>query len=243
MATYEVTRAMSAGAHTIKVEYYEGGGGAKLQGSWTRTGAVLPPPDTQAPTMPSNVTAVPLSATEVKLAWNAATDNLAVTGYKLYRDNVRIQTVTGLSFTDATLSAATTYQYAISAIDAAGNESARSAIVSVTTPAVINPPPPPPPVNNPAVTIIAPGGAASGVQAFSSYVAGLTLTDYNMFWQVDGDRINAMHDSTDGIPHKEALVDVSGWNWKGVGLYIINFIAKNIAGDVIAQKSVSITIQ
>ena len=39
-----------------------------------------------------------------------------------------------------------------------------------------------------------------------------------------------------------AAVDVSGWNWNGNGPYVVNFVAKNSAGQVVAQKAVTIYI-
>ncbi|HUP53355.1 MAG TPA: FG-GAP-like repeat-containing protein, partial [Longimicrobiales bacterium] len=66
-------------------------------------------------------------------SWSAATDNVGVTGYRVYRDDVVLATVTGTSHVDATVAPATTYTYEVTALDAAGNESARSTAAEVTT--------------------------------------------------------------------------------------------------------------
>lgn len=70
--------------------------------------------------------------------WNAdATDNVAVTGYIVYRNNVQAGTTNGAStvtYQDNGLSANTTYSYEVSARDAAGNLSPRTPVFSVTTP-------------------------------------------------------------------------------------------------------------
>jgi chitodextrinase len=94
--------------------------------------------DTQAPSIPAGLTANVASATQVNLAWQASTDNVGVTGYTIYRDNVAISTVPGssLSFIDYTALPSTTYAYALDAYDAAGNHSAQSSPASVTTPAM-----------------------------------------------------------------------------------------------------------
>jgi chitodextrinase len=42
--------------------------------------------DTAAPTVPPGLTATPTSETDIRLAWSAATDNVAVTLYRLYRE-------------------------------------------------------------------------------------------------------------------------------------------------------------
>jgi chitodextrinase len=93
-------------------------------------------PDTQAPDVPTGLTANAAGATQVDLSWSASTDNVGVTGYTVYRDGTSIATVSGstLSYSDTTVSSATTYQYGVDAFDAAGNHSAASAPVSATTP-------------------------------------------------------------------------------------------------------------
>ena len=89
--------------------------------------------DSTAPTAPGVITASQLSDRSVALTWPASTDNVAVTGYRIYRDGILAGSSSGPSYTDAGLSASTTYNYAVAAFDAAGNQSARSAPVAVTT--------------------------------------------------------------------------------------------------------------
>lgn len=89
--------------------------------------------DTQAPTAPSNLMATTLSSSQIKLTWSSSTDNVGVTGYNIYRNGVKITTVTGTSHTDEKLVSAASYQYSIRALDAAGNISAASNIVTATT--------------------------------------------------------------------------------------------------------------
>jgi hypothetical protein len=92
--------------------------------------------DTTAPSVPTGVRAA-TGATpgEIDLNWAASSDNVAVTGYKVYRDGgtSAIATVTNAtSYADTGLSAASSHTYTVSAIDAAGNESAPSSPVSGT---------------------------------------------------------------------------------------------------------------
>src|SRR5688572_7951873 len=39
------------------------------------------------------------------------------------------------------------------------------------------------------------------------------LTDYKMYWQVDGGSLVQMQNTYEGGPHKQAWVDFTGWNW------------------------------
>src|SRR5207247_1952917 len=78
---------------------------------------------------------VATSATQVNLTWTAATDDVAVTGYRVRRGSTLLATVTKTSFSDTTAAPSTAYSYTVSAIDKAGNESAGSTPAAVTTPA------------------------------------------------------------------------------------------------------------
>jgi hypothetical protein len=94
------------------------------------------------------------------------------------------------------------------------------------------------------VNILTPndGVSLSGVQPFKAIMNGILLNNYQLYWQVDDGQLNLMTDNQNGTPHKEAIVDFSGWNWRGSGPYKITFIAKNNQGGTLSQKSVNITI-
>lgn len=91
--------------------------------------------DKTKPTAPTNFRSTSTSATSVNLAWNASTDNVGVAGYRITRNGTTVQAnnITGLTFNDTGLSAATTYNYSIVAVDTTGNLSDATTL-SVTTP-------------------------------------------------------------------------------------------------------------
>ncbi|MFG3462777.1 cellulase family glycosylhydrolase [Streptomyces sp. NPDC047853] len=95
------------------------------------------PGDTRAPTAPGTPVATAVTATSVTLGWSAATDDVGVTGYDVVRLGAGGETPAAASTsTTATvtgLTANTAYTFAVYARDAAGNRSARSATVDVTT--------------------------------------------------------------------------------------------------------------
>ncbi|GBC62894.1 hypothetical protein DENIS_3878 [Desulfonema ishimotonii] len=92
-------------------------------------------PDETPPTVPSNLTATAVSASQTDLAWEASSDDTGVAGYKIFRDDAEIGTTAGTAYSDTGLSAETAYVYKIRAYDSAGNLSDFSPAVSVTTPA------------------------------------------------------------------------------------------------------------
>ncbi len=89
--------------------------------------------DTQAPSVPANLSASNITETTVDLSWNASNDNVGVTGYDVYQGTSLLGTVTGTGANITGLTAATSYTFSVRAKDAAGNVSASSNTVNVTT--------------------------------------------------------------------------------------------------------------
>ncbi|MEV8589012.1 discoidin domain-containing protein [Streptomyces sp. NPDC051180] len=87
--------------------------------------------DTQAPTAPANLAYTQPTTGQVKLTWGAASDNVGVTAYDVYANNVLLTTVAGdvTTFTD-TRPANQTVSYRVRARDAAGNQSGDSNTVT-----------------------------------------------------------------------------------------------------------------
>ena len=101
-------------------------------------GASFVPADIIAPNTPTDLVASSITATGATLSWSAVTDNIAVTGYQVYKGTTLLATVTGLTYNVTGLTAATAYSFTIKAKDADGNLSGASNIVSFTT---LSPPP------------------------------------------------------------------------------------------------------
>ncbi|MET7645744.1 cellulase family glycosylhydrolase [Streptomyces sp. NPDC005426] len=93
--------------------------------------------DTEAPTAPGTPAASAITTTSATLTWTASSDNVAVTGYDVVRVSGATETTVAASATRSVavtgLTPDTAYTFAVYARDAAGNRSARSATVSVTT--------------------------------------------------------------------------------------------------------------
>jgi chitodextrinase len=111
--------------------------------------------DTAPPTTPTNLKAVAVSSTQIDLSWTASKDNIGVAGYKIWpMGRVGSFNTTGIGYSHTGLTADTRYCYAVSAYDAAGNDSALSPQICATTertipvaetaPPLLLPPPPPP---------------------------------------------------------------------------------------------------
>lgn len=89
--------------------------------------------DTQNPTAPSDVRALPAASNEILVVWNPATDNVAVTHYDIYRNGELVGTTAFQVFSDIPLTAGTQYTYTVVAVDSSGNESDESLAATAET--------------------------------------------------------------------------------------------------------------
>ncbi|WP_304608648.1 glycosyl hydrolase family 18 protein [Hyalangium versicolor] len=110
-----------------------------LNGKPCGTGGVPNPPpagDTQAPSTPGGLTLVAKAPKSVTLSWQASTDNVGVTGYEVFMNggSTAVASPAGTSVSVDGLTPGATYSFTVKARDAAGNRSAASAALTVTTP-------------------------------------------------------------------------------------------------------------
>jgi len=97
------------------------------------SGASTPTGDTQAPSTPTNLSVAGATDTTLDLSWNASTDNVGVTGYNVYLDGELLGSVAGNSAQVTGLTAGTTYNFRVEAVDAAGNVSGLSNVATGAT--------------------------------------------------------------------------------------------------------------
>jgi hypothetical protein len=96
--------------------------------------------DNSGPSAPASISATAISAQQINLTWAAATDNVAVTGYRVERCAgvgcsafAQVAAPATTSFSDTGLAAATVYSYRVRGVDAASNLGAYSAVATATT--------------------------------------------------------------------------------------------------------------
>ena len=139
--------------------------------------------DTQAPTAPTNLAPSNATKTSVSLGWTASRDNVAVTGYELYRNGTRTGTATSTVADFSGLACGTAYTLGVAAVDAAGNRSGIAAVSAPTSPCS---------TTAPAYTSSIGNGAS--VAAGTTWTVGVTpAPDRVEFW-ADGTKLG--EDST-----------------------------------------------
>ncbi len=154
---------------------YEYGGGAS-----TPTPTPTPDPDdedddTQAPAVPQGMAWTTATQTSIGVRWNATTDNIGVTGYRLYRNGTQAGTTTGTSYSVTGLACGTSYTIGLTAVDAAGNESNRAEASGTTSTAACS--------ANDTQAPTAPGNLT---------VSGATATSIQLNWSASTDNSGAV---------------------------------------------------
>ncbi len=89
--------------------------------------------DVSPPTAPTNLIAIPIATDQINLSWTASTDNVAISGYQVFRESSQIATTTLTTYSDSGLISSTTYSYFIRAFDPSLNISSSSVIIATTT--------------------------------------------------------------------------------------------------------------
>ena len=128
-ADVTITATLAAGANTVRATATTANGGPNLD----RLRVSAASGDIQPPTAPTNLRSTGVTSSSVSLAWDAATDNVGVTGYDVYTGGTLTKTVTGTSTTVTGLAPSTSYTFTVKARDAAGNASPASNAATATT--------------------------------------------------------------------------------------------------------------
>ncbi|HSH95055.1 MAG TPA: hypothetical protein VK968_12970, partial [Roseimicrobium sp.] len=123
--SYEDKNLKAEQTYQYKVIAYDSAGNSSAPGTATAS----PSDDETAPNAPAAIKVVLADESIVKIGWSAGTDNVGVTSYRIYRNGSEspVDTTTLQEWTDDN-AASPGRQYQVSAVDAAGNESARVSV-------------------------------------------------------------------------------------------------------------------
>jgi len=99
--------------------------------------------ETTPPSAPTNLVITALSPRKVKLTWNAATDNVRVERYNIYKNGgtTPVISVPGTVWEDTHVTPGTNNSYVVKAVDGAGNESTNGASGNINVPNPTSQPP------------------------------------------------------------------------------------------------------
>jgi chitodextrinase len=134
-------------------------------------------PDTEAPTIPANLAATAVSASQINIAWTSSTDNVGVAGYRVYRNGAVVGTTNTTVYADTGLTASTTFAYTVAAFDAAGNVSAPSGGATATTMSTTDTAPPSVPSNLQSLNVT----SSSATLSWSASIDNVAVAGYRIF--------------------------------------------------------------
>ncbi|MBU7316392.1 glycosyl hydrolase family 18 protein [Paenibacillus oleatilyticus] len=177
--------------------------------------------DTQPPTAPANLSVSGKTSTTVSLSWGASTDNVGVTGYDVYQGGALVGNAATTSYTVSGLTPSTSYTFTVKAKDAAGNVSAASNAVTVTT--------------DGAPTDTTPPTAPTGVSA-----SNVTSTSVSLTWTASTDNVGVT--GYDVYQGSTLVGSVATTSYTVSGLtpstsYTFTVKAKDAAGNVSAASN------
>lgn len=89
--------------------------------------------DTTAPTKPLNLKASQIKSTSMLLTWTNSSDNIAVTGYEIYKNGTKMGMVDSSQADVTGLTPNTTYKFKVRAYDAVGNKSPFTNEITIKT--------------------------------------------------------------------------------------------------------------
>lgn len=205
------------------------------------------PPDTTAPSVPSNLNAAAVSQSEVNLSWMDSSDNVAVAEYRIERcqgagcsNFVQIKTIASISYQDTGLTAGTVYQYRIRAADIAGNTSGYSSLVTVTTRTAPDTTPPTVSLSAPPAGTTVTQGQAVTVSATATDTSGIEEVQFVL----DGNNIIGGDTNRPYSGDTNSLYSMV-WSTAGIspGNHTLTAIATDGAGNQKTSSGVAITIQ
>jgi len=123
--------------YTVSVDAFDAAGNHSAKASISTSTAACA--DTAPPSTPTGLSTSAVGQSSITLSWTASTDNVGVTGYRLYLGGSQVGTSSSTSYVFSGLSCGTSYTLGVAAVDAAGNVSG-TATLSATA-AACSPPP------------------------------------------------------------------------------------------------------
>ena len=131
--SYNAVSLSSNTTYTFYVEAKDAAGNISTASNTVNITTTTTPPDTEAPSAPFNLAASNITFDAANLSWTASTDNIGVTGYNVYQNGLLLASTATASYSATNLSPETTYAFYVQATDAAGNVSAASNTINITT--------------------------------------------------------------------------------------------------------------
>lgn len=229
ITSYNDKTAVPGAQYTYAIAAFDTSNNTSAQSASVVTATSMTP-DVTPPSIPTNLQSSKATSSSLTLIWTASTDDVVVAGYQIFRNGAQIATTSTANFSDAGLSASTTYAYTVAAYDSSGNVSPQSQPLSVTTSAIAVAPPSLVQVTNNQIS----SGSSVSVTFNSATQAGNTIVAY-VIWNNSGSVT-----LTDSLSNNFTSVSApTAW---GNGYSAQVFYASNISGGADTIKATFKTV-
>jgi chitodextrinase len=186
------------------------------------------PPDLEDPAAPGAFRTTGATVGSIATAWDAATDNVRVAGYRLYRNGTQVGTTTDTQFAFANLACGTSFELGVEAYDGADNVSPRSTLTASTSACDTTPP-------TVTLTEPSPGAVLANTVSLSADAQ-------------DNDALAGVRFTVDGLPVGSVLTSAPFtllWDSRAVanGLHVIRAVATDASGNATTSSLVLVFVQ
>jgi chitodextrinase len=192
--SYTFTGLTCGTTYTLAVDAYDPAGNRSAQAPLSAATSDCPPPDTEAPTAPAGLVSTAATATSLSVTWTPSADNVAVTGYGVYRNGTSVGSTAAdtPTYTFGSLACGTAYGLEVDAYDAVGNRSDKASLTASTSACS-----PPPGGGSANLWIDTNGGSCIRQAAAGAYADGLACGSFQAAYDAaqTGDTVNIV----DGI--------------------------------------------
>jgi chitodextrinase len=182
--------------------------------------------DSTPPSAPTGLVVSSSTQTSISLGWVPSTDNVGVVGYDLFRNNSKLGTAAGNTYTFGGLACGTSYTLGVDAFDAAANTSGRASVTAATRPCSGGQPPDSTPPSTP-------GGLT---------VRGATQSSISLGWNASTDNVGIA--GYDLFRNNSTIGNTPGTSYTFSGLacgttYTLGVDAFDAAGNVSGRVSLT----
>ncbi len=215
--SYTFTGLACGTSYTVGVDAYDAAGNGSAQAA--ATVSTSPCTDTRPPSQPASLAMAGRTSMSISLTWSAASDDVGVAGYGLYRSGARVGTTSQQTYTFTGLTCNTSYTLGVDAYDGSGNRSAPSTVLVATSACGDTQPP----------------SAPSGVTG-----SGATQASVDVSWNVSTDNVGVA--GYDVFAGGTKVASTGGTSFTVTGLtcgtsYLLGVEAYDGAGNRSARSS------
>jgi chitodextrinase len=118
-------------SYTLGVDAVDAAGNRSAQAATSLSTSACT--DTTPPSTPTGAATSGVGQTSLTLSWTASSDNVGVTGYRLYQNGTQVGTSLSTSYLYGGLACGTSYTLGLAAVDAAGNVSGTATLSGSTS--------------------------------------------------------------------------------------------------------------